>query len=164
MNKPYIGYRGAVKPEWIDVNGHMNATHFGLVIYEAHAAHSEWLGFNEEYVDRARCGKAVLESHMRYEREAGLGDQLEVRCWLLAVDNKRLHFFHELYNCSRQCRSATSEQVDIHIDLQARRSADMPESLQRFLRKQVRENLAQPLPLNIGSQLRPPRNTWLDGE
>ena len=76
MNQPYIGYRGAVKPESIDVNGHMNATHFGLVIYEAHAAHSEWLGFNEEYVERARCGKAVLESHMRYEREAGLGDQL----------------------------------------------------------------------------------------
>ena len=162
MMQPFIGFRGTVKPDWIDVNGHMNATHFGLVIYDAHAAFSEWLGFDGDYVRQAQCGKAVLESHMRYEREAGLNDDLEVRCWLLAVDQKRLHFFHELYNLSRGCRSATSEQVDIHIDLQVRRSAEMPVGLLQVLRQQVLENLAQPRPENIGSQLRPPQNTWFN--
>lgn len=158
---PFIGVRTQVKESWIDVNGHMNATHYGLLIYQAHAAHSEKLGFDDDYVQQFKCGKAVLESHMRYEREAALGDELEVRCWLLAVDHKRLHFFHELCNLSRGCRSACSEQVDIHIDLAARRSAPLPEFLQSRLRKQVEQNLSQPLPEAIGSHLRPPINHWL---
>ena len=56
-------------------------------------------------------------------------NQLKIHCWLLAVDTKRLHFFHEVYNVSKGFRAATSEQVDIHIDLKQRASAALPNDL-----------------------------------
>ena len=77
------------------------------------------------------------------------------------MDEKRLHFFHELYNLTAGARAAAAEQVDIHIDLQLRRSAPMPKALYASLQQRVRVNLAQPAPAGVGSRIRPPRNAWL---
>jgi acyl-CoA thioester hydrolase len=161
MQAPYVGLTIEVPSEWIDVNSHMNATHYGLVVYDAHFNFTEEIGLGEAYVKQTGCGKAVLESHMIYEREVCLGDMLEVRSWLLAVDAKRLHFFHEVYNLSKDVRAATSEQVDIHLDLNLRSSAPMPEVLFAQLKERVKFNLERPLPSNVGSIIRPPVNKWL---
>lgn len=161
MQVPFIGLRVVVPPEWIDVNGHMNATRYGLAVYDAQVNLTEEIGMGESYVRKYACGKAVLESHMIYEREVALGDELEIRSWLLAVDAKRLHFCHEVFNLSSNVRAAISEQVDIHIDLQKRRSSELPPGLLAQLQQRVRANLQLPLPDKLGSTLRPPKNTWL---
>ncbi|MGI9275688.1 MAG: thioesterase family protein [Endozoicomonas sp.] len=161
MQVPFVGLRVVVPPDWIDVNGHMNATHYGLVVYDAHAGFSEEIGLGEKYVKSAGSGKAVLESHMIYEREVSEGDKLEVRSWLLAVDAKRLHFFHEVFNLSKGFRAAASEQVDIHIDLKLRKSSAIPKELLQSLKQRVRENLKHPRPSKIGRAVRPPENSWL---
>ncbi len=161
MNSPFIGLNCVVPDAWIDVNGHMNATHYNLAVYEAHVNFTEALGLGEAYVKANQCGKAVLESHLIYEQEVGQGDELEIRSWLLAVDSKRLHFFHEVYNMTRGCRAAAAEQVDIHIDLVARASAVLPEALFMQLQQVVRAHLSLPQPKGIGSQIRPPKNSWL---
>lgn len=161
MNAPETTLRTVVPPEWIDINGHMNSTHYGLIVYDAHVMLTEMIGMGDAYVREHACSKAVLASHMVYEREAGLGDALELRSWLLAVDHKRLHFFHELFNLSRDCRAATVEQVDVHIDLRQRKSAPMPGWLLASLQARVRLALAQPLPAGVGAAIRPPRNDWL---
>lgn len=161
MQAPYIGLRKTVPKAWIDINGHMNATHYGLAVYEAHVNLTEEIGLGEAYVAANECGKAVLESHMIYEREVSEGDELEIRSWLLAVDAKRLHFFHEVYNLTQGFRAAAAEQVDIHIDLVKRQSANMPEALLQQLQRRVELNLQQPRPGKVGSTIRPPKNTWL---
>ena len=160
MRVPYIGLKTIVPCEWIDVNGHMNATHYGLAVYEAHFNFTEAIGLGADYVNRTQCGKAVLESHMIYEREVCDGDELEIKSWLLAVDTKRLHFFHEVFNLTKGFRAACSEQVDIHIDLQARRASELPIDLYMELQARVTENLVLPLPKGVGSQIRPPKNIW----
>ncbi|MEH6551696.1 MAG: thioesterase family protein [Pseudomonadales bacterium] len=163
MQVPFIGLQTVVPKKWIDINGHMNATHYGLAVYEAHFNFTQELGLGDAYVDENACGKAVLESHMIYEKEVSEGDDLEIRSWLLAVDAKRLHFFHEVYNLTTGFRAAASEQVDIHIDLAKRQSAPMPEDLYMQLQKRVEANLNLSLPEKIGSTLRPPINHWLTG-
>lgn len=160
MAAPITTLNVTVPQDWIDINGHMNSTRYGLVIYDAHVELTRIIGMGDEYVNSAGCSKAVLESHMAFEREIALGDELEVQSWLLAVDHKRLHFFHELYNLTRACRAATSEQVDIHIDLHQRRSAPFPEHLYQHLQTLVRESLAVPGPAGVGKHLRPPVNDW----
>lgn len=161
MNIPFIGLKVVVPKEWIDVNGHMNATHYGLIVYDAHFNFTEEIGLGEEYVKATNCGKAVLESHLIYEREVSEGDELEIKSWLLAVDKKRLHFFHEVYNVTKGFRAAASEQVDIHIDLIARKSSGLPEELYLKLQGIVKSNLALPIPKGVGSNIKPPKNNWL---
>jgi len=87
---PFVGPRIRVPTDWVDVNGHMNATHYTLVIYAAHVRFTDLMGLGDEYVHASGCGKAVVESHMSYEREVSGGDELRTRSWLLAVDAKRL--------------------------------------------------------------------------
>lgn len=162
MNVPITTLTTTVPESWIDINGHMNSTRYGLVIYEAHVEFTRIIGMGDDYVEHTQCSKAVLESHITYEREVGLGADLEVRSWLLAVDYKRLHFFHELYNQTKACRAAVCEQVDIHLDLQRRRSAPFPEALYAGLQARVRENVAISRPSGVGNKLRPPVNGWLE--
>lgn len=162
MPVPFISLNTIVPEAWIDVNGHMNATHFGLTVYDAHVNFTEALGLGEDYVKATHCGKAVLESHLIYEREVSLGDELEVHSWLLAIDEKRLHFFHEVMNKTQGFRAAAAEQVDIHIDLTLRKSAPLPAPIKETLKKTVREHIALPKPPKVGSQIRPPKNHWLN--
>ncbi|CAB1367328.1 thioesterase family protein [Denitratisoma oestradiolicum] len=162
LQTPYVSYQVRVPAEWIDVNGHMNATRYHLVVYEAHYRYTQAIGLGDDYVARTHCGKAVLESHMRFEQEVSLGDELEVRSWLLAVDAKRLHFFHEVMNLTTGRRAAAGEQVDIHIDLQARKSAPLPEAAYAELQRIVRSCLVLPKPPGVGSRIRPPVNPWFD--
>ena len=164
MEAPYIGLRVVVPPEWIDVNGHMNSTHYGLAVYDAHVNLTKELELGDDYVNATHCSKAVLESHMIYEQEVSEGDELEIKSWLLAVDEKRLHFFHEVYNLTKGFRAATSEQVDIHLDLDQRRSKPFPEKLYKQLQERVRANLALPRPEKVGSILRPPTNKWFTAD
>ena len=126
------------------MNRHMNATDYGLIVYDAHYLFCETLGLAAPYVEATGFGTAVLESHMIYEHEVFGGDVLEVRSWLLAVDAKRYHFFHELMNTNRGVRAAASEQVDVHVDLSARKAAPFPEPLLGDLREVVRRHTSVP--------------------
>jgi acyl-CoA thioester hydrolase len=154
MNKPFIGLRVIVPGEWIDINEHMNSTHYGLLVYQAHVNFSEELGLGPSYVGENRSGKAVLESHLVYEREVSEGDELEVRSWLLGVDQKRLHVYHELHNLTKQCRAAVSEQLDIHMDLQLRKASAIPTPLLRQLQARVAENAGHALPDSVGRRVK----------
>lgn len=157
MEFPCTTLRTRVPPAWIDVNGHMNSTHYGLVIYDAHVVLTGLIGLADDYVRATNCSKAVVESHMIYEREVSLGDDLEVVSWLLAVDAKRMHFVHELMNRTSGQRAALSEQLDVHIDLGTRRAAPMaPATLER-LQAIARQCAAASAPEPLGRAIRPPR-------
>lgn len=159
---PFKASQLVVPSSWIDRNGHMNSRHYGEVVYKAHSDFQDAIGIDESYTRRSRCGKVVLESHMTYEREIHLGDELQVVSWLLAIDQKRFHFFHEVYNLTLGVRAAVAEQVDIHIDLKSRRSSVMPEHLFEGLKCIVMTTLREPTRLGVGSIIKPPVNFWME--
>ncbi|WP_189636582.1 thioesterase family protein [Rhodococcus sp. MTM3W5.2] len=97
-----------------------------IVVYRAHAAFTDALGLGDEYVRETRFGKVAVQTAMTYEREVRRGARLAVDSWLLGVDAKRLHFFHEVHNLGDQTRVAVSEQLDLHVDLETRRTTPMP--------------------------------------
>jgi acyl-CoA thioester hydrolase len=146
-------YTGRVDADWIDVNNHMNARYYGLVIYDAHVLLTEYLGLGGDYVAASNCSKVVAESHCVYERELMLGDPIEVVSWLLAVDAKRLHFVHELYHAEHGYRAALGEQVDVHVDLALRRSAPFPPALFARLSAIAAAHSALPPPAKIGRRV-----------
>jgi len=128
----------------------MNARFYTIVIYNAHALFSEYIGFGENYVNSSRCGKSVVESHLIYERELRVGDRIEVASRLLAVAGKRLHFYHEIFNVEQGYRAAVGEQLDIHVDLDSRRSAPLPEALLAKLQSIAQAHATLPAPDKLG--------------
>lgn len=144
-----VTWRGEVRDEWIDANEHVNSTHYGLVIYDAHVEMTRLIGMDRDYM-ATRRSKVVATQTIVYERELLRGNQLEIRSWLLAVDRKRMHFFHELMCVNEGYRAATDEQVDLHVDLEARRVAAMDDDMVDHLREFSRRQLADGPPRGVG--------------
>lgn len=148
----------AVEDAWIDINDHMNAQYYGIVIYRAHAAFTDILGLGDDYVRRTGLGKVVVQTAMSYEREVRRGSRLAVDSWLLGVDGKRLHFFHELRNLTDGTRAAVSEQLDLHVDLATRRTTPLPADVSaRLTDFAARQSVAQQ-PDGVGRTIRAPGN------
>ncbi|PTR24756.1 (3S)-malyl-CoA thioesterase [Rhodococcus sp. OK519] len=147
---PYRSLETHVRDEWIDVNGHMNAQFFGLVIYDAHARFTDLIGLGDEYVEQTGCGKVVVESHITYERELRRDEAIVVDSWLLGVDDKRAHFFHELRSPASGHRVAVGEQLDLHFDLSARRVASFPDDVRAGLEELSSAQCAAGLPVGTG--------------
>jgi acyl-CoA thioester hydrolase len=147
---PFREYSTVVPPEWIDMNDHMNARYYTIVIYNAHSLFSQAIGFTEDYVNTQRCGKSVVESHLVYERELRVGDRIEVASRLLAVGEKRLHFYHEVFNADKGHRAAVGEQLDIYVDLNTRRAANIPTEFFAHLKSIAAEHEKLPAPDKIG--------------
>lgn len=147
-----------VGPEWIDVNAHMNAQHYYSVIYQAHVLMTDYLELSGDYVSRRQLSKVVVESRNRFERELRLGDPIEVRSWLLGVDARRLHFFHEIWQTEAAYRAGTGEQIDVHVDLRTRRSAAFPAEVLARLQAVAAAHSTLPAPPHSGVLgLKPPR-------
>ena len=147
---PFREYSTVVPTEWIDMNDHMNARYYTIVIYNGHSLFSQAIGFTQDYIDANRCGKSVVESHLVYERELRLGDRIEVASRLLGVSGKRMHFYHEVFNADKGYRAAVGEQLDIYVDLNTRRAADIPSDMLARLSAVAAEHAKLPAPDKVG--------------
>ena len=72
------------------------------------------------------CSTFTAECHVRYLREIHLGDPVQISVYLLDADEKRLHTFEELRHATEGWLSATSENMTLHIDMNARKTAPFP--------------------------------------
>lgn len=154
---PVTSFRCRVEESWIDFNDHMNAMYYGIIVYRGQAEFSAMIGMGEDYVDRTGLGKVVVQSSLSYEREVRRGDELEIRSWLLGVDDKRIHVLHEVFSLDTGRRVAVGEQLDLHFDLTSRRSAPMPAVQRRYLTEFSRIQAEAGLPDGIGRIVRGPQ-------
>jgi acyl-CoA thioester hydrolase len=126
---PFDHYRGDVKPEWIDHNGHMNLAYYTVLFDYATDMMFDLLDLGLAYRRRTDLGTFVTETQTRYERELLVGDKVRVAVQILFADNKRLHLAHEMFRLDSGERAATQELLFIHVDLKARRVTPFPPEL-----------------------------------
>jgi len=125
--KPIDIHRATVLPEWIDYNGHLNMAYYVLMFDNATDRFFDLIDLGVDYVQRCQHSAFVLETHVTYQQEVGLGDPLRFSFQLIDADEKRLHYYFEMYHREKGFRAATSEQIALHVDLEARRAAPFPE-------------------------------------
>ncbi len=116
-----------VQAEWIDYNGHMNVAFYVLAFDHATDRFLDLIDLGHDYMKRSNNSSFVLETHVTYAREVGLGDPLRFTLQLLDADEKRLHYYFEMFHGTEGFLAATSELISMHVDLEARRAAPMPE-------------------------------------
>jgi acyl-CoA thioester hydrolase len=98
----------------------------------------------------------TAECHVRYLREIHLGDPVQVSILLLGADEKRLHTFEELRHARDGWLSATSENITIHIDMAARRTAPFPPDIKARIDAVAKAHAAAPRPDGIGRKIAMP--------
>ena len=126
---PLALHRESVDPGWIDHNGHMNLAYYVLAFDHATDAFFDYIGLGVAYLEANNCSTFSLEAHVTYERELMAGDPMRFETQLLNHDAKRLHYMHMMYHAEEGYLASTNELISLHVDMTARRSSPMPQSV-----------------------------------
>lgn len=117
---------GTVKPEWIDVNSHMNVAFYVLALDMAVDALWDKFGITNDYIDSGQGSTFAVECHVTYQRELLEGEPYIVTAQILAYDEKRIHQFQRMYHAEQGFLVATAEWMNLHVDLGTRRVSPWP--------------------------------------
>jgi acyl-CoA thioester hydrolase len=118
-------YRDVVRADWIDHNGHMNVGYYLVVFDFATDAWMDFVGLTRAHRLEHRVTTFCLEAHVTYVREVGAGDPLRFTTRLLAYDDKRIHYLHEMYHAREGYLASTNELMSLHVSRETRRAAPM---------------------------------------
>jgi acyl-CoA thioester hydrolase len=150
---PFVSSIMRVEPAWIDYNGHLNMAYYNVLFDRAVDEAYELLGIGLDYVKKRRHSLYTAEVHVRYLRELHAGDPVRVTFQLLGYDKKRVHYFEQLIQTAESSVSATSENLALHVDMDAKRSAPFPQSVLGRLEKMSDSHARLPRPAATGRSI-----------
>ena len=153
MSLPYQPYRGAVPPDWIDYNGHMNVAYYVLAFDRATDRLLDHLGLGEAYRRATNCSIFALEAHICYLGELRQGDEFAIETRLIDADRKRLHLFHAMTKTGAEGPAATLEAMALHVDLAGPKSAPIGDDAFAIIEALLREQRRMPAPPQLGHKI-----------
>jgi acyl-CoA thioester hydrolase len=158
---PFMSSVMQIEPQWIDYNGHLNMAYYNVMFDRAIDELWLKLGIGPAYRKERNGSTFTAECHVRYLREIHLGDPVQVSLLLVAADEKRLHTFEELRHASEGWLSATSENMTIHIDMAARKTAPFPPDIRARIQTLAAAHATVPRPEGLGRRVAMPSKTSL---
>lgn len=153
---PFVSSAMRVEPSWIDYNGHLNMAYYNVLFDRAVDEVMALLGCGADYVEARRHSCFTAEVHVRYLRELHAGEPVRVTFQLLAHDTKRLHFFEQLFHAVEGWVSATSENMMLHVDMAAGRTAAFPPEVAARIAKLRTAHAQLPVPEAAGRHIAMP--------
>jgi acyl-CoA thioester hydrolase len=153
---PFLSSVMQIEPQWIDHNGHLNMAYYNVMFDRA--IDEMWLlfGMGPAYVKERLRSTFTAECHVRYLREIHLGDPVQISILLLGADDKRLHTFEELRHATEGWLSATSENMTIHVDMNARKTAPFPQDIRARIKAVADAHATVPRPEGVGRKVAMP--------
>ena len=156
MPAPFLSSVMQIEPQWIDYNGHLNMAYYNVMFDRAIDELWLKLGIGPGYMKARQGSTLTAECHVRYLREIHLGDPVQVSILLAGADEKRLHTFEELRHASEGWLSATSENMTLHIDMAARKTAPFPPDIRARIAAVAKAHSAVARPEGIGRKIAMP--------
>jgi acyl-CoA thioester hydrolase len=153
---PFLSSIMQIEPQWIDYNGHLNMAYYNVMFDRAIDQMWLGLGIGPAYMKARNCSTFTAECHVRYLREIHLGDPVQISITLIGADEKRLHTFEELRHATEGWLSATSENMTMHIDMNARKVAPFPPDIHARIRAVADAHAAIPRPDGVGRRVEIP--------
>jgi acyl-CoA thioester hydrolase len=153
---PFVSSVMRVEPGWIDYNGHLNMAYYNVLFDRAVDEAYELLGCGLAYLEAAKHSTFTAEAHVRYLRELHAGDPVRVTFQLLDFDAKRMHYFEQLFHAEEGWLSATSENMVLHVDVTAKKTAAFPQAIVARLARMKAAHAHLPVPDGAGRRIAMP--------
>ncbi|MGH6925000.1 MAG: thioesterase family protein [Propylenella sp.] len=154
---PFVSSVMRVEEAWIDYNGHLNMAYYNVLFDRAVDGFFELVGVGRSYLQATSHTTFTAEAHVRYLRELHAGDKVRVSIRLLGYDSKRLHFFEELRHADEGWLSATSENMSLHVDMRAKKTAPFPGQILERLSEVTDAHALLPRPTGLGRRIEMPQ-------
>nr|WP_319246762.1 thioesterase family protein [uncultured Celeribacter sp.] len=149
---PHISTPIAVRPDWVDYNGHINMAYYAVIMDLGGDQMYPLLGLGETYAKSRHHTSYTGEVHICYKRELKLGDSVQVHSRLLDFDAKRMVLFHEIHH-SDGWIAATAEELLLHIDMSGPRVVPFPEDIAEKLAAMKAAHSLLPRPPQAGRSI-----------
>ncbi|MCE9623329.1 MAG: thioesterase family protein [Actinomycetia bacterium] len=152
---PLALYRTPVEPDWVDYNDHMTEAAYLTAAGWASDALFRYIGDDEAY-RAAGHSFYTVETHIHYMLEVAVHEPITFTTQVLGVDAKRLHFIHSMYHGDTGDLLCTAEQMLVHVDMNAGRSAPILPNVAAALAAICEAHAHLPIPPQVGSVMRLP--------
>jgi acyl-CoA thioester hydrolase len=150
---PFVSSVMRVEPQWIDYNGHLNMAYYNVLFDRAVDETYALIGVGADYVAKRRQSVFTAEVHVRFLRELRAGDPVRVTFQLLDYDAKRLHYFEQLFHAEEGWVSATSENLSVHVDMNAAKTVAFPHEVAARLAEMKAAHALLPTPEAAGRRI-----------
>lgn len=152
---PLVLYRTPVEPEWVDYNAHMTESAYLTAAGWASDALFRYIGDDEAY-RAAGHSFYTVETHIHYVREVAVHEPIVFETQILGVDAKRVHLVHSMLHGQDGGLLCTAEQMLVHVDMNAGRSAPILPDVAAALQAIAASHASLPVPPQVGSVMRLP--------
>jgi carnitine 3-dehydrogenase len=152
---PLVLYRTPVEPEWVDYNAHMTESAYLTAAGWASDALFRYIGDDEAY-RAAGHSFYTVETHIHYAREVAVHEPIVFETQILGVDAKRVHLIHSMLHGADGGLLCTAEQMLVHVDMNAGRSAPILPDVAAALQAIAAAHASLPVPSQVGSVMRLP--------
>jgi acyl-CoA thioester hydrolase len=158
-------HEGVVRPEWIDINGHMNVAYYVLAFDKAVDDLLARVGITDDYIRDGGGTTFAVEAHVTYRRELTEAQPYRIESRVLAYDAKRVHQFQRMLHAEEGWVAATAEWMNLHVDLGTRRVSPWPEPVLRALAALTEAQPRGPFPEDAGRRMSIAKPLYrIDGE
>ena len=111
--------------DWIDYNEHMNVSYY-VLIFDKYGSDTlnDLFQMGEHSARTTKKSTMIVESHITYNNELKLNDEVDINCTYFNHDDKRLHYKMEMIHKEKKYLASTIEVLALYVDLDKRKVAD----------------------------------------
>ena len=120
----YLSSQKVIK-DWIDYNDHMNVSYY-LLMFDKYGADTlnNIFKMGEQSAKTTKKSTMIVESHITYNQELQLNDEVDINCTYFDHDKKRLQYKMEMIHKEKKYLASTIEVLALYVDLNTRKVSE----------------------------------------
>ena len=126
---------------WIDYNNHMNVSYY-LLMFDKYGADilNDIFKMGENSAKSTGKSTMIVESHISYNKELQLNDEVDINCVYFDHDKKRLQYKMEMIHREKKFLASTIEVLALYVDLNERKVAEFEKEKVNIMDEFINEN------------------------
>ena len=128
--------------DWIDYNNHMNVSYY-LLIFDKYGADilNDTFKMGEHSARTTGKSTMIVESHITYNQELKMNDEVDVNLVFFDHDKKRLHYKMEMIHKQKQYLASTIEVLALYVDLNTRKVSEFEGDKLEIMDNYIKNNI-----------------------
>ena len=117
-----------IKREWLDYNDHLNVAYYLLIFNQfGDDILVDMFDMGENSAKTNKKSTMIVETHINYNQELQLGDEVNINLVYFDHDKKRLQYKMEMIHKEKKFLASTIEILALYVDLNNRKVTEFEE-------------------------------------
>ena len=130
-----------IKKKWLDYNNHLNVAYYLLIFNQfGDDILVDMFDMGEHSAKTNKKSTMIVESHITYDQELQLDDEVDINCVYFDHDKKRLQYKMEMIHKEKKFLASTIEILALYVDLNERKVTEFEEEKIKIMDEFISNN------------------------